>query len=73
MGLKGHQIGGMAFSDMHANFMVNLGGGSFDDAIALMQLAQKEVYKKFDIWLENEVAVIDTRYMDKNNPSKTLQ
>ncbi len=73
VGLKGHRIGGMAFSDMHANFMVNLGSGSFDDAIALMQLAQKEVYKKFDIWLENEVAVIDTRYMDKNNPSKTLQ
>lgn len=73
-GLKGHQIGKMAFSDIHANFMVNLGGGSFDDAIALMQLAQQEVYKKFGIWLENEVAVIDTRYMGENSPaSKTLQ
>ncbi len=72
-GLKGHRIGDMAFSDIHANFMVNLGSGSFDDAIALMQLAQQEVYKKFDIWLENEVAVIDTRYMGENSPDKKPQ
>lgn len=69
-GLKGHTIGKMAFSDIHANFMVNLGGGTFDEAIALMQLAQQEVYKQFNIWLENEVAVIDTRFMGENAPSK---
>ena len=66
----------MAFSDKHANFMVNLGKGTFDDAIALMQLAQTRVYAQFGIWLENEVAIIDIRYMGENSPSKkpkTLQ
>jgi len=68
-GLKGHRIGSMAFSNIHANFLVNLGKGSFEDAVALMQLAQAKVYEEFGIWLENEVAVIDTRFMGKNAPS----
>ena len=70
VGLKGYRIGGMAFSDMHANFMVNLDGGTFDEAIALMQLAQKKVYEGFGIWLENEVAIIDSRFMGEKDPSK---
>ena len=76
VGLKGHRVGDMAFSDKHANFMVNLGKGAFEDAIALMELAQTRVYTQFDIWLENEVAIIDTRYMGENSPAKkpkTLQ
>jgi len=64
VGLKGHRIGGMAYSDKHANFMVNLGKGTFDDAIALMQLAQKRVLESFEILLENEVAIIDRRFMN---------
>ena len=70
VGLKGHKIGGMAFSELHANFMINLGGGTFDEAIKLMQLAQKKVYEHFGIWLENEVAIIDSRFMGENRPSK---
>ncbi|WP_345975578.1 UDP-N-acetylmuramate dehydrogenase [Sulfurimonas sp. HSL3-7] len=70
VGLKGHKIGNMAFSEMHANFMVNLGGGTFDEAIALMQLAQQKVYEHFGLWLENEVAIIDSRFMGDNDPSK---
>lgn len=76
VGLKGHRIGNMAFSEKHANFMVNFGKGTFDESIALMELAQIRVYREFGIWLENEVAVIDTRYMGENAPSKpprTLQ
>jgi len=69
VGLKGHRIGNMAFSEMHANFMVNLGGGTFDDAISLMQLAQQKVYEAYGIWLENEVAIIDARFMGQNSPS----
>ncbi len=69
VGLKGHRIGNMAWSEVHANFMVNMGGGTFDEAIALMQLAQQKVYEKFDVWLENEVAIIDYRFMGENHPS----
>ena len=68
VGLKGYRIGGMAFSEIHANFMVNLGGGTFEDAINLMQLAQKEVQSAFGIWLENEVAIIDSAFIDKKHP-----
>ena len=69
VGLKGHKIGNMAFSELHANFMINLGGGTYDEAIELMQLAQKKVYERFGIWLENEVAIIDSRFIGKNDPS----
>jgi len=62
VGLKGFQIGGMAFSEKHANFLVNLGGGTFNEAIELIQLAQKKVFEQFNIHLENEVIIIDTRY-----------
>ncbi len=67
-GLKGHRIGNMAFSEMHANFLVNLGGGTFDEAIALIRLAQEKVYEKFGIWLENEVIVVDERYKGEESP-----
>jgi UDP-N-acetylmuramate dehydrogenase len=50
--------------------MINLGGGTYDEAIELMQLAQHKVYERFGIWLENEVAIIDSRFMGENSPSK---
>jgi len=56
--LKGYRIGNMAFSSMHANFLVNLGGGTYDEAIKLIKLAQKKVKDKFDIDLELEIIVI---------------
>ncbi|MCX6075377.1 MAG: UDP-N-acetylmuramate dehydrogenase [Campylobacterales bacterium] len=68
VGLKGYRVGGMEFSEMHANFLVNADNGSFDDAIFLIQEAQKRVYEQFGIWLENEIIVLDTRYMDKSSP-----
>ncbi len=68
VGLKGYRVGGMEFSGAHANFLVNTDHGSFDDAIFLVQEAQKRVYEQFGIWLENEIIVLDTRYMGKNSP-----
>jgi UDP-N-acetylmuramate dehydrogenase len=58
VGLKGYQMGKMSFSDQHANFLVNLGGGTFDDAIGLINLAKEKVYKKFNIELELEIEII---------------
>jgi UDP-N-acetylmuramate dehydrogenase len=63
VGLKGHRIGDMAFSEQHANFMVNLGNGTFEDAMALAELAVQKVYDATGIRLEREVQVIDSRYM----------
>lgn len=69
-GLKGHRIGDMAFSEKHANFLVNLGKGTFEDAVALIELAQKKVYRQTGIWLKNEIVVVDRRYREENSPLK---
>lgn len=58
VGLKGKHIGNMAWSDMHANFLVNFGGGTFDNAITLIELAKKRVFDRFGIELELEVKLI---------------
>ena len=68
VGLKGVLKGDMCFSLAHANFLVNNGGGTFDDAIYLIQEAQKRVYKEFNIWLECEIVVLDKAYMGKDSP-----
>ncbi len=58
VGLKGYTIGGMAFSSMHANFLVNLGGGTFDEAMKLINLAQEKVQEEFNIELEEELIIL---------------
>lgn len=64
-GLKGHRVGDMAFSEQHANFLVNLGDGRFEDAISLIRLAQKRVAESSGIELEPEIIIIDKTTMDK--------
>ena len=57
-GLKGFQKGQMAFSQKHANFLVNLGGGTFEEAIWLIEHAKNTIFDKFGINLELEVKII---------------
>ncbi|MBN2816352.1 MAG: UDP-N-acetylmuramate dehydrogenase [Campylobacterales bacterium] len=68
VGLKGLIRGAMCFSQEHANFLVNNGGGVFEDAIWLIQEAQKRVFDEFGIWLECEIIILDERYMGSNSP-----
>jgi len=68
VGLKGKRVGGMEFSTQHANFLINQGDGKFDEAIALIQEAQKKVYEEFTIWLECEITILDIRYMSEQSP-----
>ena len=56
--LKGYIIGGMAFSSQHANFLVNINNGTFDESIKLIKLAQDKVKKQFNIELEVEVIIL---------------
>ena len=58
VGLKGKRVGNMAFSEVHANFLVNLGEGSFYEAIELIELAKNRVYEKFQIKLKEEIIII---------------
>lgn len=57
-GLKGKRIGNAMISDLHANFIVNLGQAQAVDVIALMRLAQDEVWERFGVRLEPEVRVV---------------
>lgn len=63
VGLKGHRVGDMMFSDVHANFLVNLGQGSFEDAVALITMAEERVLEMTGIALEREIIIIDRRYL----------
>ena len=58
VGFKGKRIGNMAFSEQHANFLVNLGGGTFKEAIELITTAKEAVFKRFGIMLEEEIIVL---------------
>lgn len=59
VGLKGFRIGGMGFAQEHANFLVNLGGGRFEEAIELITLAKKRVFESSGIALECEVQIVE--------------
>jgi UDP-N-acetylmuramate dehydrogenase len=56
-GLKGRRIGGIQVSEKHANFFVNLGGGTAKDALALIELVEREVFDKFGVRLTREFEV----------------
>lgn len=57
-GFKGRRLGGMGFSDLHANFLANYGGGTAAQALDLLEEAASEVLGRFDISLELEVKVV---------------
>jgi UDP-N-acetylmuramate dehydrogenase len=58
VGLKGMRKGDMQWSDIHANFLVNLGEGTFKDALYLIDLAKKRVLDEFNITLEEEIKLL---------------
>jgi len=57
-GLKGYQKGDMAWSEVHANFLVNLGNGTYEDATLLLTLAKKSVFEKFGVVLKEEIKLL---------------
>ncbi len=57
-GLKGHRIGKAQWSEMHANFVVNLGGATARDALALVCLARRRVKELFGLELDLEVRLV---------------
>lgn len=65
VGLKGERHGRMAFSEVHANFLVNYGGGRFEDALFLVREAQRRVRETFGIELQPEVVIVDQNMTHK--------
>jgi UDP-N-acetylmuramate dehydrogenase len=57
-GLKGHRVGGAAFSEQHANFIINLGDAQAAEVKALIDLARSRVKEATGVWLEPEVKLV---------------
>ncbi len=54
-GLRGHTIGGAQFSELHSNFIVNLGSAKAEDVLSLIKLAQEKCRHQLGFDLEPEV------------------
>ena len=52
--LKGMKIGGAMISEKHANFVVNVGGGSASDYVLLANECKRRVFERFGVELEEE-------------------
>jgi UDP-N-acetylmuramate dehydrogenase len=57
-GLKGMRVGQIEVSPVHANYFVNLGGGTAVEALELMALVREKVRERLGIELEPEVRVL---------------
>jgi UDP-N-acetylmuramate dehydrogenase len=57
-GLKGTRVGNIEVSPVHANYLVNLGGGTAEDALALIEHVRATVRERLGIELEPEVRVV---------------
>ena len=58
-GLKGFSIGGACVSEKHAGFIVNKGGATTNDVLALIKHVQDTVYEKDGVMLEPEIRIAD--------------
>lgn len=57
-GLKGRQVGQAKVSDVHGNFIVNLGGATATDVLTLIDEIKGTVYDKFGIELIEEIQIV---------------
>ena len=58
VGLKGAKKGDMQWSEVHANFLVNLGNGTFEDAKYLINLAKSKIEHDCGITLLEEIKIL---------------
>jgi len=56
-GFNGKRVGGMYFTEKHANFLANNGHGTYTQALELIDNAQQTILDKFGINLELEIKV----------------
>lgn len=58
VGLKGHEIGGASFSEVHCNFIVCSKGAASADVLGLIRLAEERVLEEKGIKLEREIVLL---------------
>ena len=65
VGLKGLREGGAQISPVHANYITNEGGATFDNVMALIHRIESEVKKKFSVSMRREILI----WSDRSIPS----
>lgn len=58
-GLKGYRVGGAEVSEKHSGFVINTGGATAEDVLAVMRHVREKVYEDSGIMLEPEVRLIN--------------
>ena len=58
-GLKGYRVGGAEVSEKHAGFVINTGGATAEDVLAVMRHVREKVFEDSGIMLEPEVRLIN--------------
>ena len=58
-GLKGLTVGGAQVSEKHAGFVINRGGATSADILALIQKVQTAVLEQTGVRLEPEVRIVE--------------
>ena len=56
-GMRGRSLGGVKVSEKHANFLINTGGGTSGDFMALVNEIHDAVKEKFSVDLEPEIEI----------------
>jgi UDP-N-acetylenolpyruvoylglucosamine reductase len=64
-GMKGERVGSAVVSNVHANFIVNEGGATAEDVIALMQKVRRRVNDETKITLDPEVGLLGKKWKDQ--------
>ncbi len=49
VGMKGYRVGDVAFSEKHANFLVNLGRGTYQEVLKIIQEAKRRVFETVEV------------------------
>ena len=57
-GLKGFSVGGAQVSEKHAGFVINRGGATCEDVLAVIRQVQERVFKNTGVMLEPEVRIV---------------
>ena len=58
-GLKGFSVGGAQVSKKHAGFIVNTGGASFSDVMAVIEYVRETVFRQTGVDLEPEIRIVN--------------
>ena len=67
-GCKGLSVGAVQVSDIHANFMINVGGTSADDVLTLINKVTQCVQDVHNITLEPEIRIIGEHGIENKAP-----